>query len=342
MEEDRSMTNDRVRPAVLVSRRLPSAAMEMLTARADLDVWDGPGAMPRAELLARAAGKDGLVVLLTERIDGELLDAAGPQLRVVANYAVGYDNVDVAECSRRGIAVTNTPDVLTEATADLTWALLLACGRRIAEGDRWLRARRPWIWAPEFLLGVELWGRALGIVGFGRIGQAVARRAPGFGMTVLYTAAHRLEAARERELEVAWRDLDALLAEADVVSLHVPLRPETRHLIDAARLRRMKPGAILLNTARGPLVDEAALASALQAGELFAAGLDVFEREPEVHPDLLDCDNATLVPHLGSATVETRTAMGLRAAENLLAALDGRRPPHLVNDPGGPALRGQG
>ncbi len=282
------------------------------------------------------------MVLLTERIDGELLDAAGPQLRVVANYAVGYDNVDVAECSRRGIAVTNTPDVLTEATADLTWALLLACGRRIAEGDRWLRARRPWIWAPEFLLGVELRGRALGIVGFGRIGQAVARRAPGFGMTVLYTAAHRLEAARERELEVAWRDLDALLAEADVVSLHVPLRPETRHLIDAARLRRMKPGAILLNTARGPLVDEAALASALQAGELFAAGLDVFEREPEVHPDLLDCDNATLVPHLGSATVETRTAMGLRAAENLLAALDGRRPPHLVNDPGGPALRGQG
>jgi glyoxylate reductase len=320
-----------VRPPVLLTRRLPAPVLRRLAEACELDLWTGDGVMPRAELLARVAGRAGLVALLTDRVDAELLDAAGPTLRVVANYAVGYDNVDLDACTARGVLVSNTPDVNTEATADLAWALLLAAARRVAEGDRFLRGGRPWVWSPELLLGVELHGKALGVVGLGRIGRAVARRAAGFAMRVLYTSGHRLAAAEEAALGVAWRELDDLLAEADFVSLHAALTPATRHLIGAEQLRRMKPTAVLVNTARGPLVDEAALARALAAGELAAAGLDVFEREPQVHPDLLGLDNVTLLPHLGSATVETRTAMGMVAADNLLAALAGRRPPNLLN-----------
>jgi glyoxylate reductase len=318
-------------PAVLVTRGVPEPVREHLAGRCQLEVWDGDGVMPRAELLARVAGKAGLLSMLTDRVDGELLDRAGPELRVVANFAVGFDNLDLEACTARGVLATNTPDVVTEATADLAWALLLAAARRVAEGDRFLRARRPWIWGPQFFLGFEVNGKTLGVIGLGRIGRAVAGRAAGFGMPVLYTARRRLPAGEEAALGVTWRELDELLAEADFVSVHTGLSPATHHLIGAEQLARMKPTAVLVNTARGPIVDEAALAAALAAGELGAAGLDVFEREPEVHPGLLDLDNVTIVPHLGTATLETRVAMGMTAAGNLLAALDGRRPPNLLN-----------
>jgi glyoxylate reductase len=318
-------------PAVLITRGVPEPVREHLSRRCELELWQGEGVMPRAELLERVAGKGGLLAMLTDRVDAELLEAAGPGLRVVANYAVGHDNLDLEACTARGVLATNTPDVVTEATADLAWALLLAAARRVAEGDRFLRARRPWIWGPEFFLGFEVHGKTLGVVGLGRIGRAVARRAAGFAMPVLYTARRRLPPDEETSLGVAWRELDELLAEADFVSLHTGLSPATRHLIGPERLARMKPTAVLVNTARGPIVDEAALADALAAGQLGAAGLDVFEREPEVHPGLLGLDNVTIVPHLGTATVETRVAMGMAAAANLLAALEGRRPPNLLN-----------
>jgi glyoxylate reductase len=318
-------------PDVLITRGVPAPVLERLAEHCRPDVWEGDGVMPRAELLGRVAGKAGIIAMLTDRVDAELLDRAGPTLRVVANYAVGYDNLDLDACTARRVLATNTPDVVTEATADLAWALLLAAARRIAEGDRFLRAARPWIWGPEFFLGTQVHGKTLGVLGLGRIGRAVARRAAGFGMPVLYHAGHRLAPDAEAALGVAWRELDDLLAEADFLSIHTGLTPATRHLIGAAELARMKPTAVLVNTARGPIVDEAALARALRDGEIGAAGLDVFEREPEVHPDLLGLDNVTIVPHLGTATVETRVAMGMTAADNLLAVLDGRRPPHLLN-----------
>src|ERR671936_695974 len=262
---------------VLITRGVPAPVLERLAGRCELEVWGGEGVLPRAELLDRVAGKAGLLAMLTDRVDAELLAAAGPGLRVVANYAVGYDNLDLAACTARGVLATNTPDVVTEATADLAWALLLAAARRIAEGDRFLRAARPWIWGPEFFLGTQVHGKTLGVLGLGRIGRAVARRAAGFGMPVLYHAGHRVSPDAEAALGVAWRELDDLLAEADFLSIHTGLSPATRHLIGAAELRRMKPTAVLVNTARGPIVDEAALAGALRAGEIAAAGLDVFE-----------------------------------------------------------------
>ena len=316
---------------VLVTRRLPQEVLARIAGACDLDLWQGTGAMPRGELLRHAAGKTGLVTLLTDRIDEELLAAAGPDLRIVANYAVGYDNIDVAACSARGILVANTPDVLTETSADMAWALMLAATRRICEGDRLVRSGQPWFWDPGMLLGWDLHHKVLGLVGFGRIGQAVARRAQGFGMRVVYASRRAAPAEIEREVGVQRVPLADLLADADFVSLHVPLTPETRHLISADELRRMKPGAVLVNTSRGAVVDEAALAAALGAGEIFAAGLDVYEREPEVLPALLSLPNVVLAPHLGSASIETRLAMGMMAADNLLAALSGRRPPTLVN-----------
>ncbi len=325
------------RPAALVTRILPERALRRIAEACDVDLWQGPLAMPRQELLGRAAGKAGIVALLTDRIDEELLDAAGPGLRVVANYAVGYDNIDVDACSRRGVLVTNTPGVLTESTADMAWALMLAASRRVAEGDRFVRSAEPWIWDPGMMLGWDVHHKTLGLVGFGRIAQAVAQRGLGFGMRVVYQSRRAAPAEIERRLGATRLDLDALLAEADFVSLHVPLTPETRHLIGAKQLRRMKPTAVLVNTARGPVVDEAALAEALRRGDIFAAGLDVYEREPEVTAELRDLPNVVLVPHLGSASVETRLAMGMLAAENLLEALAGRRPRALVN---GEAWRG--
>jgi glyoxylate reductase len=305
--------------------------MEAVRKRCDVDLWEGDEAMPREELLRRITGKAGAITLLTDRVDGELLDAAGPGLAIVANYAVGFDNVDVEECSRRGVLASNTPEVLTETTADTAWALMMAAARRVPEGDRFLRSRRPWIWGPEMMLGQDVHGKVLGIVGFGRIGQAVARRGTGFGMRTIYFDVVRPPAEVERQVGAEYRELDDLLSEADFISVHVALTPETRHLFGADQFRTMKPTAVLVNTSRGPVIDEAALAKALDAGEIFAAGLDVFENEPEVHTDLLEMANAVVIPHLGSATVETRDAMGFLAVENLVNALEGRRPPTLLN-----------
>jgi glyoxylate reductase len=290
-----------MRPKLLVTRELVPSVMEALRERFEVDVYDGDGAIAREDLLKRIQGADAALTLLTEKVDAEFFDAAGPQLRIVANHAVGFDNVDVPEATRRGVPVSNTPEVLTETTADLAWALLLAAARRIAEGDRFLRSRTPWIWGPQMMMGVDIHGKTLGVVGFGRIGQAVARRASGFHMKVIYSSS---SGPREVEgIDAEHREFDELLREADFVSVNVALNDSTRHLFGDEQFRAMKPTAVLVNTARGPVVDEAALARALKAGEIFAAGIDVFEKEPEVHPELLECENAVIIPHLGSATM---------------------------------------
>jgi glyoxylate reductase len=316
---------------VLVTRRLPDACMARLERSVDVTLYDGLGAMPRDDLLRDVSGKVGAVTLLTDHVDDEFLDAAGGQLVIAANYAVGFDNIDVEACSRRGVLASNTPGVLTETTADTAWALMMAAARRIPEGERLLRSRTEWIWGPLMLLGQDLHGSTLGLVGFGRIGQAMARRAKGFGMRVVYYDVYPPPQEVVDELDAEYRALDDLLAEADFVSLHTNLTDETRHLIDDVRLGRMKPTAVLVNTSRGPVIDEAALAEALRDGVIFAAGLDVFEREPEVHPGLLELDNVVIIPHLGSATVKTREAMGMLAIDNLLMALEGLRPPTLLD-----------
>ena len=306
------------KPVVFIARRLAIDAVEALGA--GLDVHLHPhDLLPRAELLSLVRTASALVAMLSERIDDELLDCA-PLLRIVANHAVGYDNVDVEACTRRGIWVTNTPDVLTEATADLTWALLLAVARRLREGEALVRQGRFTGWTPTLLLGRELRGATLGIIGYGRIGRAVARRAEGFGMRVLWTS------------RTGGVELDELLRESDVVSLHAPSTPGMPHLIGAAELLRMKRGAILLNTARGALLDEAALVRALETGHLGGAGLDVFEREPQVHPGLPGRDDVVLLPHLGSATQETRAQMAALALADVQRVLRGERPLHPVNE----------
>jgi glyoxylate reductase len=316
---------------VLVTRRLPQPALDHISERCEMALYEGEGAMPRDQLLSQISGKVGAVTLLTDRVNDELLDAAGPQLLIVANYAVGFDNIDLPALNRRGVMASNTPEVLTETTADTAWALMMAAARRVPEGDRFLRTSTPWIWGPLMMLGQDLHGNTLGIVGFGRIGHAMARRAKGFGMNVIYHDVYRPSAELERELGAEFRELDDLLSEADFVSIHVNLTDQTRHLINAERLRTMKKTSVIVNTSRGPVIDEAALAEALRDGVIFAAGLDVFENEPEVHPLLLELENAVVIPHLGSATVDTRIAMGMLAAENLIAALEGRKPPTLLN-----------
>jgi glyoxylate reductase len=316
---------------VLVTRRLPQPAMDRIAERCEITLHEGELAMPRDELLKAVGGKVGAITLLTDKVDDEFLDAAGPQLVIVANYAVGFDNIDVAACTRRGVMASNTPEVLTETTADTAWALMMSAARRVPEGDRFLRGRTTWVWGPMMMLGQDLHHKTLGVVGFGRIGQAVARRGKGFGMRVIYHDVYRPSPEVEQELGAEFRELDDLLAEADFISLHVNLTPETRHMMNAERLAKMKQTAVLVNTSRGPVIDEAALAEALREGVIFAAGLDVFEKEPEVHPDLLELENAVVIPHLGSATVDTRIAMGMVAADNLIAALEGSRPPTLLN-----------
>ena len=302
---------------VVVTRRLPEPALAALR-EGGHEVWVSPHdrALAPEELHAAVEGVDAVVTMLHDRVDDALLDAAGPQLQVVANVAVGYDNVDVPACAARGVVVTNTPGVLTDATADLAIALMLAITRRLGEGERLIRSGEPWAWAIDFMLGRGLRGKTLGVVGYGAIGQATATRARAFGMEVVFT--------RRSGGGVS---LDELLERAHVVSLHVPLSDATRHLIGAEALRRMRADAYLVNTARGPVVDEEALAEALRDGTIAGAALDVFEREPEVHPALRELDNVVLVPHLGSATVETRTAMAELAAANAVAVLAGRPPP---------------
>ncbi len=311
---------------IVVTRRIPDPAIELLESAGD--VWVSPHDRPlsTAELHDAVRGADAAVTLLHDRVDDAFLDAAGPGLRIAANVAVGYDNVDVGACARRGVIVSNTPGVLTEATADIAFALILMSTRRLGEGERLIRAETGWSWSMFFMLGTGIQGKTLGIVGLGQIGLATARRARAFGMEVVY--AGRRQAPEEVEAELGARlvPLDELLATADVVSLHCPLSAETRHLIDADALARMKPSAFLVNTTRGPVVDEAALADALRAGAIAGAGLDVFEREPEVHPGLIELENVVLIPHLGSATIETRTAMGVLAAQNVVAVLGGGAP----------------
>ncbi|MEI4272710.1 D-glycerate dehydrogenase [Klenkia sp. LSe6-5] len=315
------------RPVVALSRRLPAAAARLLDGAADVRTPDVDRPLTAAELRTAVAGADALVCLLLDRVDEALLDAAGPQLRVVATVAVGYDNVDVEACRRRGVRVTNTPGVLTDATADLTLALLLGITRRVGEGERLLRAGTPWRWDLDFLLGTGLRGQQLGLVGFGAIGRAVAARAAAFGMSITYSARHDAPADVTGPLGARRLPLPELLASSDVVSLHCPLTPETHHLVDAAALRAMPSSAHLVNTARGPVVDEAALVDALDHGEIRGAALDVFEEEPAVHPGLLARDDVLLTPHLGSATEQTREAMAVLAARNVLAVLAGQDPP---------------
>ena len=319
------------RPNVLVTRPIMDEPLARLRERCDVTVHENEFGIPREELLQVVAGRDALITMLTEKVDAELLAAAGPQLKIVANHAVGFDNVDVAACTEAGVLATNTPDVLTETTADTAFALLLAAARRVGEGERFLRAGTKWIWGPLMMLGQDVHHKTMGVVGFGRIGQAVARRAKGFGMTVLYSDAVQLPAEVEAETGARRVELDELLAQADFISIHTNLTPETRHLFSTEQFQRMKPSAVLVNTSRGPVVDEQALADALEAGEIFAAGLDVFEKEPEVTAKLLDLENAVVIPHLGSATVDTRDAMGHLAVDNVFAALDGSRPPTLLN-----------
>ena len=314
------------RPAVLITRRIPASVVARLEQACEVDLYDGTGGMSRNNLHARLAGKQALMCLLTDLVDADVMDAA-PGLRIVANIAVGYDNIDCAAARSRGIVVTNTPDVLTEATADFTWGLILAVTRRIAEGERLLR-RGDWTgWALDFMLGTELRGKQLGIVGLGRIGRAVAARAGAFGMRVAF-ATLDADAPPAATDEPSWTrlGLDELLSSSDVLSFHVPLTPATRHLIDRRAILRMKRRAYIVNTSRGPVVDEEALAWALREGLLAGAALDVYEREPEVHAGLVGLENVVLAPHLGSATVETRTAMADLAARNVLAVLSGAPP----------------
>ena len=314
------MTAPRNRKARLfVARTLSIDPRPLLGPDIDVEVWEGELPPPRAELLARAAQADAMVTLLTEKVDAQLL-AQAPALKVVANHAVGVDNVDVRACTARGVWVTNTPDAVTESTADLTWALILAVARRVGEGERLVRSGRFRAWAPTLLLGLELRGATLGIVGLGRIGEAVARRARGFGMHVVHST------------QRGGLALEELLAQSDVVTLHCPLTAATRHLIDAPRLAQMKRGALLINTSRGPVVDEAALVAALEAGHLGGAGLDVFENEPAVHAGLIGRDDVVLPPHLGSATHKTRARMATMALTDAARVLRGQRPLHPVND----------
>lgn len=311
---------------VVVTGTLPESVLADLAKAGRL--WtppDGERLSPE-RLCEVVTGADAIVSMLHDRIGAEVADAAGPQLRVVANVAVGYDNLDVPALAARGVVVTNTPGVLTGATADLTMGLLLMVTRRLGEGERIIRQGRPWRFDLGFLLGSELSGKQLGIVGFGEIGRAVARRARAFGMRIAYTGRRRADASVEDELQATYLSRDELLAGSDMVSLHCPLTPDTRHLVDDAALRRMKSTAYLVNTSRGPVVDEAALVRALTEGRIAGAALDVFENEPQVHPGLLELDNVVLAPHLGSATTETRTAMARLAADNVRAVLRGEAP----------------
>jgi lactate dehydrogenase-like 2-hydroxyacid dehydrogenase len=310
---------------ILISNVLPPEARQAIPPDVVVDYHDSELPLPRAELVRRLQGKDGLICHILSAVDDELL-AACPGLKVVANVAVGYNNVDVPAARRRGVIVTNTPDVLTETTADFAWALLMAAARRVVEADRYARSGEWTTWKWDLLWGADVHGKTLGIVGFGRIGRAIARRALGFGMRVLYHDSVRADAAVERELRATATDVETLLREADFVSLHTLLTPETRHLIDERTLRLMKPTAILVNAARGPVVDEAALVSALTEGWIAGAGLDVFEQEPVIHPGLLRLPNVTLAPHIGSASRDTRIAMALLAVRNCLAVLEGKPP----------------
>lgn len=319
-----------MKPKIYVTRLLPKPGMDLLAEVFDVEVNPHDRVVTREELLEGVKGKDALLSLLTDTIDAEVMDAE-PKLKVIANYAVGFNNIDVAAATERGIPVTNTPGVLTDTTADLAFTLLVATARRIVEADKFMRAGKYQGWAPMLFLGQDIHHKTLGIVGFGRIGQAMAKRAMGFEMKILYTDAQRAPKEVEEKYGAEFTTLEDLLRRSDFVSLHVPLLESTRHLISDAQFDMMKKTAILINTARGPVVDEKALVRALKAGKIAGAGLDVFEREPEFEPELAEMDNVIMVPHIASASVETRTKMATMAAENAIAVIKGEVPPNLVN-----------
>ena len=324
------MASPSPRPSILICRLLPEEAVARARSRAEVDLHEADRPLGRTELIARLNGRQGLVCLITDAIDAPLL-AACPDLKVVANVAVGFNNIDVAEATKRGVVVTNTPDVLTETTADFAWTLLMATARRVVEADRYVREGKFTQWEFMLLLGGDIHGKTLGIIGFGRIGRAMARRARGFDMRVLYQDAVAADPATERELRATRTDTATLLRESDFVTLHTPLLAETQHLINTQTLKTMKKTAYLVNASRGPVVDEAALAQALKDGWIAGAGIDVFEREPEVHPALMGLPNAVLAPHIASASSDTRLKMANLAVDNCLAVLEGKTPPTPVN-----------
>jgi lactate dehydrogenase-like 2-hydroxyacid dehydrogenase len=319
-----------MKPAILVTKRIYPEAIEYLKQRAEVDYEESDDGLSAPQLAARVSGKQGVVSQLTDKFPAEVIEGLAG-IRVIANVAVGYDNIDVPAATRHGILVTNTPDVLTDTTADFAFTLLLAAARRVVEGHQYVHSGQWTKWRIDLLVGQDVHHRTLGIFGMGRIGQAVARRARGFSMRILYHDSQPAPESIEKELGLELVGADRLLQESDFVSLHVPLLPETRHLIGTQQLRMMKPTAILVNTSRGPVVDEAALAEALDQRVIAGAGIDVFEREPQVEPLLLKLENVVLAPHIASASVDTRRQMSVMAAENAVAALEGRRPPNLLN-----------
>ena len=317
------------KPKVFATHSLFDAARKILNEACDVEYWAKPERPPRQEVLQRVKDKDALICLLTEKVNEELLRAA-PKLRIAANVAVGFDNIDLAACTKRGVAATNTPGVLDETTADFAWTLMMAVARRLSEGEALARSGNWKNWDLDQLVGTDVWGKTLGIVGFGRIGRAVARRASGFQMKVIYTDAVRAPEEVEKELKAKFLDMNTLLGESDFISAHVPLLPETRGLFDGAKFARMKPTAFLINTSRGPVVNEAALVAALEAKKIAGAGLDVYENEPLIHAGLKRA-NVVLAPHIASASLETRTKMACIAAENVVALFAGKRPPNILN-----------
>lgn len=317
------------KPKVFATHRLFDPARKILAENCDVEYWEQPGRPTREEVLRRVENKEGLICLLTEKVNDELLEAA-PKLKIAANVAVGFDNIDVAACTKRGVVATNTPGVLDETTADFAWALLMAVARRLGEGDALARSGNWKGWDLDQLVGTDVWGKTLGIVGFGRIGKAMARRASGFRMKVIYTDAVRATVEAEKELRAEYRDMNALLAESDFISVHTPLLAETRGLFNAEKFERMKQTAFLINTSRGPVVDEAALVGALENGKIAGAALDVFEKEPAIHPGL-HRPNVVLAPHIASASLETRAKMACMAAESVVATLQGRPAANILN-----------
>ncbi|MCX8063875.1 MAG: D-glycerate dehydrogenase [Candidatus Hydrogenedentes bacterium] len=317
---------------IYITREIPQAGLNLLYksfGTNSVKFYSEPIPIPREILIKEVKECDAILSMLTDKIDREVMDSAGPRLKIVANYAVGYDNIDVKEANKRKICVTNTPGILTETTADLAWALILASARRLGEGERLLRSSQWAGWNPTLLLGVDVHGKTLGIYGMGRIGQAVARRAMGFNMRVIYYDINEIYLSPE--IKATKVDKETLLRESDFISIHCPLTPQTIHSFKYEDFKKMKRTACIINTARGAVIDEEALAKALKEGLIFSAGLDVFEKEPEVHPELLTCPNAILIPHLGSASIETRSKMAEVAARNIIARLNGEIPPNLVN-----------
>lgn len=318
------------KPKIFLTRELPPRCMRILEENSDLEYNSEDRSLSREEIVRKVAGKDGLLCLLMDMIDGEIMDA-NPDLSVIANYAVGFDNIDIAAATDRKIPVTNTPGVLTETTADMAWALIFSVGRRVVEGDRFVRARKWEGWGPMQFLGLDITGASLGLLGLGRIGKAMVKRARGFDMVVLYWNRTRLSATEESELGVKYVERDELFARSDYLSVHVALNEQTTHIVGERELGLMRSTAYLINTARGPVVDEKALVNVLKVEGIAGAGLDVFEKEPQLETELYELENVVIPPHLGSATIGTRTKMGIMAVENCLAACRGERPPNLVN-----------